>query len=81
MEVHDQEIRCSSCEGYKQALESHEGLMDYVVLALSKTMDRQEWRIKKLTEELEKLKNQPPRSEDDETSYTEEYSQGYGGTD
>ena len=50
--------------------------MDYVVLALSKTMDRQEWKIKKLTEELEKLKNQPP-GEEDEASYTE----GYGGTD
>lgn len=75
MEVHDQEIRCPHCEGYKNALESHEGLMDYVVLALSKTMDRQEYKIKKLTEEVLKLKNQL-REHENETYHTE----GHGGT-
>ena len=67
---------CPLCQAYKDQLASHEGLMDYVVLALSKTMDRQEYKIKKLTEELAKLKNQPPEN-DDETYHTE----GYGGTD
>jgi predicted transcriptional regulator with HTH domain len=67
---------CPHCQGYQEALASHEGLMDYVVLALSKTMDRQEYKIKKLTEEVLKLKNQL-RENDDETYYTE----GYGGTD
>lgn len=56
---HTEAIECPFCQAYKDQLASHEGLMDYVVLALSKTMDRQEWKIKKLTEELAKLKNQP----------------------
>ena len=67
---------CPHCQGYQEALASHEGLMDYVVLALSKTMDRQEWKIKKLTEELAVLKNQLP-GEHYEISDTE----CYGGTD
>lgn len=58
--------------------QSHEGLMDYVVVTLSKTIDRQEYKIKKLKEELVRLNNQHLGYDHENDEFSKE---NVGGTD
>ena len=47
---------CQHCEAYRLELDQYEGLLDFVVLGLTKTISRQEWKIEKLKKELAELK-------------------------